>query len=182
MDRLRLRVFAAFVFAVAFAATAWGDVTGTLTLSTGQQLSMSAGAIVSSGGDLEFTSAGISFLGGAKAFDLNGNNASAYPNFGLSEAQQDASLMSSNPIPLSSLIVGNLFLMQDNAGSFAKLLVTVSSAASITLQFDTFQSVAILGPSITNVENAAGEISQGLPNAGIAKVPSSYWSARAWAH
>jgi uncharacterized protein (TIGR03437 family) len=169
MDRLRLRVLAAFVFALAFAATAWGDVTGTLTLSSGQQLSMSAGAIVSSGGDLQFTSTGISFLGGAKAFDLSGNNASAYPNFGLTEAQADASLMSSNPIPLSSLIVGNLFLMQDNAGSFAKVLVTASSAASISLQFDTFQSGAASAPTITNVENAAGEVSQGLPNAGIAQ-------------
>jgi len=169
MDRLRLRAFAAFVTALACAATAWGDVTGTLTLSSGQQLSMSAGMIVPSGGDLQFASSGISFLGGAKAFDLSGNNASAYPNFGLSEAQQDASLMSSNPIPLSSLIVGNLFLMQDNAGSFAKVLVTASSAASITLQFDTFQSVATSAPNITNVENGAGYVSQGLPNAGIAQ-------------
>ncbi len=169
MGRLEIRVLAAFVSALAFAATAWGDVTNTLTLSSGQQLSLSAGTIVSSGGDLQFTSTGISFLGGAKAFDLNGNNASAYPNFGLTNAQLDASLMSSNPIPLSSLIVGNLFLMQDNAGSFAKVLVTASSAASITLQFDTFQSVATSAPNITNVENAAGEVSQGLPNAGIAQ-------------
>lgn len=169
MGRLEIRVLAAFVSALAFAATAWGDVTNTLTLSSGQQLSLSAGTIVSSGGDLQFTSTGISFLGGAKAFDLNGNNASAYPNFGLTNAQLDASLMSSNPIPLSSLIVGNLFLMQDNAGSFAKVLVTASSAASITLQFNTFQSVATSAPNISNVENAAGEVSQGLPNAGIAQ-------------
>jgi uncharacterized protein (TIGR03437 family) len=169
MGRLELRVLAAFVSALAFAATAWGDVTGTLTVSSGQQLSLSAGMIVPSGGDLQFSSTGISFLGGAQAFDLSGNNASAYPNFGLNEAQQDVSLMSSNPIPLSSLIVGNLFLIEDNAGSFAKVLVTASSAASITLQFDTFQSVATSAPNVTNVENAAGEVSQGLPNAGIAQ-------------
>jgi len=44
-------------------------------------------------------------------FDLPGNNASTFSLYTLAQARADAVLMSSAPIPLSSLVVGNLFLI-----------------------------------------------------------------------
>ena len=131
----------------------FADITGTTPLSSGQELNLNSGSTGTSGGDIQWTGSAINFVGSAKGFDLPGNNASTFSLYTATEAQADAPLMSSNPIPIGSLIVGNLFLMQTNAGSYAKVLVTAQSGTSITLQYDTFASAAN-APTITAVLDA----------------------------
>ena len=143
------------VLAFVFPMAARADVTGTQPLSANSSLSLDTGTVgAGSTGDILWTGSSITFVGSAKAFDLpGGNSASTFPIFGLAEAQADAVLMTSVPIPLSSLVAGNLFVVQTNSGSFAKVLVTAQSGTSITLEFDTFGSPAPKGPTVTALVN-----------------------------
>lgn len=157
------------VLAFVFPMAAQADVTGTPTLPANSSLSLDTGAIgLGSTGDILWTGSSITFVGSAKAFDLPGNNAAAYPTFGLAEAQADASAMSSSPIPLATLVVGNLFLAQTNSGNFAKVLVTAQSGTSITLEFDTFAAAVANGPVVNALVNNYSNIPPGLPSYGIA--------------
>jgi uncharacterized protein (TIGR03437 family) len=76
------------------------------------------------------------------------------------------------PIPLSSLVVNDVFAVQTNGGNAAKVLVTASSSTSITLQYTTFGAAGTpSGPTITGVTNNYSYIPSGFPNSGIS--PSS---------
>jgi uncharacterized protein (TIGR03437 family) len=157
------------VLAFVFPMAAQADVTGTPTLPANSSLSLDTGAIgLGSTGDILWTGSSITFVGSAKAFDLPGNHAGAYPTFGLAEAQADASAMSSSPIPLATLVVGNLFLAQTNSGNFAKVLITAQSGTSITLEFDTFAAAVANGPVVNALVNNYSNIPPGLPSYGIA--------------
>ncbi len=145
-----MRINLAVSLALVLPMAALADVGGTTTLPSGQELNLSTGTTGNSGGDIQWTGSAIDFVGTAVGFDLPGNNAANFPSYMLTEAEADMVLMSSSPIPLGSLVVGNLFLMQTNSGSFAKLLVTAQSGTSITLQYDTFG----ITPTITAVLDA----------------------------
>lgn len=133
---------------LALPLTLRGDVAGTASLNAGQALFLPTGSVSSGQGDIVWTGTALNFISGSKAFDLTGNQASAFPNFSLSQAQADASAMSSSPLPVSTLVPGNLFLVETGSGYFAKVLVTAQSGTSITLQYDAFAPApaAISGP------------------------------------
>ncbi len=155
-----MRINLALSVALVFPLAALADVSGTTTLSSGQEFNLATGTAGNPGGDIQWTGSAIDFVGTAVGFDLPGNNASTFSLYTLTEAQADMGLMSSSPIPLSSLVVGNLFLMQTNSGSFAKLLVTAQSGTSITLQYDTFGNPLTI-TAVLDAGSYAPNIAQG---------------------
>lgn len=138
MDQKRLGLLLAC--AIALPAAAWADLAGSPTLSAGQELNISSAVLGPAGGDLQWTGTQVNFLGSAKAFVLSGDQTSAFPNFGLAQAQADASSMTQSPV--TSPTVGTVFLMQGNSGIFAKLLIKAQTGTSVQLQFDTFSPPA----------------------------------------
>ncbi len=58
------------VFALTFPVAALADVTGTPTLSSGSNLNLDTGAIVTSGGDISWNGTAITVVGSAKDVDL----------------------------------------------------------------------------------------------------------------
>ncbi len=174
----------AAIFAFAFPAAALADVTGTQTLTSGQELNLTAGTVGNSGGDIQWTGSAINFVGGAKGFDLPGNSSAAFAGLTQSIVQSEAVAFSSSSIPSSSLVMGNVFVLETGSGSFAKLMVTANSGGSITLQFDTFGSGGGNpggggggnSPSITSVLDA-GSYTVKIPQGGIFVVKGTNMSA-----
>lgn len=135
----RISSTGAVICALIFPLALFADVTGTQTLNSGQELNLSSGAVVTSGGDIQWTGSAINFLGGAEGSDSPGSSGNVlFPSYTQAIVSAEATLFTSSPIPSSSLVVNNLFIMETGGGSFAKLLVTANSGGSITLQFDTF--------------------------------------------
>lgn len=148
--------------ALALPFALFADVTGSVTLNSGQGLNLSTGALVSSGGDIQWTGSQLSMLNGAKAYQLTGGPYNvAYSAFTIAEVMAYAVIMSANPIAGSSLVTGSLVVMQTGGGDWAKLLVTANSGGSISFSYDDLSSGSgspggggATPPSITAVEDA----------------------------
>src|SRR5580692_2349172 len=159
----------------------FADVTGTITLTSGQRFSFDSGTVVSSGGDLLWNGSTLAPQGsaGAAIFSFFGTTAT----YNIVTAQliaADASQPSSNPLPANALIQTPIFVVKTNGGNYGKALVTSDSGGSITFQYDTFTSGGSGSGgsggsggtgtgSLTAVENAATNLVPGLPNSPIAQ-------------
>jgi uncharacterized protein (TIGR03437 family) len=159
-----------------FPLTAFADLTQTVTLSLSGQtsLNLDTGALSGTGGDIQFSTAGITPQG--KAMAVNGlpfQTAAGFAGTVLTTVQFYPGY-STAAIPLATLKVSDEFFVHTNAAHFAKLLVTASTASTITLMFTTFgvTSGPTTGPpAVTAIQNNSSGIPAGLPNYGI--TPSS---------
>ncbi len=156
-----------------FPPAMFADFGQTVTLQNGQSLNLENGAIATTGGDLKFTGASITFAGNASAYTISailgpGGYAA------ISEAVMKAlypGVYTQNPITGANLAVNSVFAVYDNSQRFAKILITSVSSSSITLQFLTYGATggaAAGAPVITKIQNNYSNVSAGLPNYGIA--------------
>lgn len=155
---------------------AFADISGTVTLSANTTFSLDTGSIVTSGGDIIWTGAAISYAGNAKGGVIPGTTGSTdYGAINQQVLQSLVTLASTSSIPSSQLPVGTIFGVETNGGNLAKLLVTSNSGGSIGLQYDTYGATSTgggtggsSGPTITAIQNNYSYIVAGLPNYGIA--------------
>ncbi|MGA3016923.1 MAG: hypothetical protein ABSF62_07365 [Bryobacteraceae bacterium] len=167
LNRIPTIAIAVLALALALPIAALADVTGTPTLTAGNTLSLDTGATSSSGGDILWNSSGITPQGSATAYNLGPGGAAAYATYTQALLSGLGSLYSKSAIAASSLPVGDVFAVKTNGGNYAKVLVTVQSGTSISLQFDTFGSSAPTGPTITQILNNYGLVPAGFTNSGI---------------
>jgi uncharacterized protein (TIGR03437 family) len=149
-------------------AAALADISGTATVNAGQSYSLDTGAVASGGGgDITFTGSALTYVGSAKggSLALLGSGAAAYASLTSVELTSLAALATTTPIPLGSLPVNTIVGVATNGGNPAKLLITASSASSISFQYTTFISTT---PTIKGVQNNYSYLTTGLPNYGIA--------------
>ena len=171
---MRTSTFAAIaLLGMACPLLSFADVTGTITLTSGQRFSFDSGTVVPSGGDLLWNGSTLTPQGSATAF--------IYAFFGTQAVfnllSQDllttvaSTQASSNPLPAAALAQTPVFGVKTNGGNYAKALVTSDSGGSITFQYDTFTAGGGGGGggSLTAVENAATNLIPGLPNSAIAQ-------------
>ncbi len=168
--------FAVGFLAVLCPVAALADLTGTLTLSTGNSVNMDTGALVTTGADFLWNGTTLTPQGSAKAL-----NATALA--GLSGAANYATLTQAlisrlrvalgSSSPLTGLAANSIVGYATNGGNFGKLLVTSVTGTSITFQYTTYgasSSGSGAGtPTITQIQNNYGLIAPGLPNYGIAQ-------------
>jgi len=167
--------------ALVFPMAALADLNQTVTLSTSgtSNLNLDTGATASSGGDIQFSSTGITPQGNAKAINIGLATPASFAVVSQTVAEFYPGY-SSATITIGTLetTLGTLsdeFLVHTNGGHYAKLLVTGSTSSTITLMLTTF-GVSAGGstagpPVITSIQNNSSNIFSGLPNYGIA--PSS---------
>lgn len=172
--RIRMNLATLGVCAMAFPIAALA-VPGTTTLSPGQTLSLDTGATASSGGDIEWTTAGI--LPQSKATIGNYINAgvSGPSVFGALTQSIVSSLCAvqcnSLAITASVISTGDIFFVKTNGGNYGAVLVTSTNGlvSTVTLQYATFGSGGSTAPAITEVENNYGGVPAGFANSGIAQ-------------
>lgn len=161
-------------------AMALADLTQTVTLSTSNptNLNLVAGAASNSGGDIQFSSAGMAPLGAATMLNVGIQTAAGFAAVSQLVVEFYPGY-STQTIATATLetVEGPLvdeFFVHTNGGHWAKLLVTGSTASTITLMFTTFGvtgSGTAGPPTITAIRNNSSNIFAGFPNYGIA--PSS---------
>src|ERR1700733_9770139 len=168
------------VLAFIFSATALADLSQTTSLSTSSptNLNLDTGATSSSGGDIQFSSSGITPQGAATASNRGLQQASGFASLsqllvqlwpGYSSAAIPTATLDSAEGPLT-----DAFYVHTNGGHYAKVLVTASTGSTITLMFTTFGvsgGATTEPPAITAIRNNSSGISAGFPSYGIA--PSS---------
>ncbi|MGB6943170.1 MAG: hypothetical protein WBE37_12285 [Bryobacteraceae bacterium] len=178
---LRLRRIVSLL-AFIFPAIALADLsqTATLSISSPTNLSLDTGATSNSGGDIQFSSSGITPQGHATAVNAGLKSATDLSSVsmlvvelwpGYSTATISSATLATVNTPLAWT---DSFYVHTNGGHYAKVLVTASSASSITLMFTTFGvsgGGATGPPAITAIQNYSSGISAGFPSYGIA--PSS---------
>ncbi len=152
---------------------AFADLSNTVTLSTGQTLSLDTGVIASSAGDIQFTGASITLQGDATEYPFPPTGITGYGSLLLSELTSITGGFSQSPISSTSqfpLGVNDVFAVHTNGGNYAKVVITALSATSLTLEFYTFGAAGtgISGPTITAVQNNYSYLSPGQPSYGIA--------------
>ena len=162
-------------FAIAFIVfpiAAFADISGTVTVNSGQSLSLETGTAAASGGDLLWNGTTLAPQGSAKALNVSAlglSGASGYAALSqtILQAGLQAGLGSSSPI--SGLAVNSLLGAQDNNGNLAKLLVTAVSSSSISFQYTTYGATggAPGGPTVTKVTNNYSYTPNGFANSGI---------------
>lgn len=174
---LRLRL-AIPILAFAFPLAVRADLNQTNVLMAGNTLNLDTGEVGTSGGDIQWTSAGITPQGNATAFNI-------YDNWPLAQFDTISIILvsalsgsySKAAIPPAKLKVGDVFGVHTNGAHWAKVIVTATTSTSLTVQFTTFGVAAGPGsgnagpPTIRAVVNNSSAIPAGLPNSGIA--PSS---------
>ncbi|HUA19039.1 MAG TPA: hypothetical protein VMU80_27065 [Bryobacteraceae bacterium] len=149
----------AIALALAFPFAALADPS--VTLTSGQELTVATGAVGTTGGDIQWTGSQLNMLNGAKAYQLpDGPYNVLYTVLTIQEAMAYQYSMSSNPLAGSGLVVDSLFVMETGAGAWAKFLVTANSGGSITFTYLDLSSASTStgganAPSITGVQNAA---------------------------
>jgi len=164
----------------AFPLAVRADLTQTNVLTSGSTINLDTGVTGVSGGDIQWTANGITPEGNATAVHI-------YDNWPLAQFQTISILLvsglpgySNATIAPKDLRAGSVIGIHSNGGHWAKLIVTATAAASITVEFTTFGVAAGAGsgnagaPTITSVVNNSSFISSGLPNSGIA--PSSIFA------
>ena len=176
---LRLRLIIP-VLAFIFPAIALADLSQTtmLSISSPTNLNLDTGATSNSGGDIQFSSSGMTPQGAATAANRGFEEASGFASL----SQPVVALWpgySTATIPTATLetVEGPLtdaFYVHTNGGHYAKVLVTASTSSTITLMFTTFGvsgGGATGPPAVTAIQNNSSGISAGFPSYGIA--PSS---------
>lgn len=168
------------ILASIFPAAVFADLNQTNVLTAGATINLDTGVAGTSGGDIQWTSSGITPQGSATALNIYNNWPLA--QFGTISIILVSSLpgYSNATIPASKLAVGDVFGVRTNGAHWAKVIVTATTATSITVQFTTFGVAAGPGsgnsgaPTITAIVNNSSVIPAGLPNSGIA--PSSIFA------
>jgi len=169
-------------------AAALADINSTATVNAGQNFNFDSGAVVSSGGDIQFTGSQITFVGSAKGGSLAALGISGSAGFsevmqgGQAELQALAGFATSSPIPASSITAGTgngtIIALETNGGNSAAFLVTALSSGSISFQFITYESGTggPPAPKITGIYNGSSVIGPGYVNSGIS--PSTLFAIR----
>ena len=178
---LRLRLIIP-VLALIFPAIALADLsqTTTLSISSPTNLNLDTGGTSNSGGDIQFSSSGITPQGAAKAVNAGLKSATDLSSIsmlvvefwpGYSTATISSAALEAVNAPLRWT---DSFFVHTNGGHYAKVLVTASTSSSITLMFTTFGvsgGGATGPPTIAAIQNNSSGIAAGFPSYGIA--PSS---------
>ncbi len=150
----------------------WGQVAGTVTLTPGQGLTLSTGAIASYSGDLIFEG-NLQF--GTSLYAYNYSTLSYGQYFGSAAycglTQLSVSgAVSSYPIapyaPPTSLVAGDIVLVR-NGNEVGKILVVADSSSSVTLQYEVW-GVPVKSPYINQISNNYSFIGSCAANYGIA--------------
>ncbi|HLG99338.1 MAG TPA: hypothetical protein VKX49_23710 [Bryobacteraceae bacterium] len=169
------------VLALTFAGLAFADLNQTNVLVSGTTINLDTGVVGSSGGDIQWTASGITPQGNATALHIYSNwPISQFDSISIILISGLAAYYSKATIPPDQLKVGDVFGVHTNGGHWAKVIVTATSSASITVRFTTFGVAGGPGtgnsgpPTITAVVNNSSTIPGGLPNSGIA--PSSIFA------
>ncbi len=163
------------LLALLIPAALLADVTQTFTLTTSTaNLNLDTGTTATSGGDIQFSAAGIAPVGSAKLINIGFCTTASFNEFSQLVVQLYPGY-STAPISLATLTsLPDCFFVHTNGGHWAKLFVTGSATGSITLLTTTF-GVTGTGtggpPTITAIRNNSSNIFSGSPNYGIA--PSS---------
>jgi len=154
--------------------------TTTLSISSPTNLNLDSGATSNSGGDIQFSSSGMTPQGHATAVNIGLKSATDLSSIsmlvvevwpGYSTATISSATLEGANVPLAWT---DSFYVHTNGGHYAKVLVTASTSSSITLMFTTFgvSGGGTTGPpAITAIQNNSSGISAGFPSYGIA--PSS---------
>jgi uncharacterized protein (TIGR03437 family) len=156
------------ILALIFPIAALANVTGTLTLNSGQNVGLDAGTVVSSGGDLNWNGTAFTPQGSATALNLTmfvGTGASTFNNLTQAELSALSIEYSTSAVTETSLGVGGILAVFTNGGNYSAILITAQSGTSVTFQYITFVSTV---PTITAVVNNYGFTPAGFPNSGIA--------------
>ena len=170
------------VLAFIFPAIALADLSQTTTLSTSSptNLNLDTGGTSNSGGDIQFSSSGMTPQGAATAVNVGLKSATNLSSIsmlvvelwpGYSTATISSATLEDVNVPLAWT---DSFYVHTNGGHYAKVLVTASTSSTITLMFTTFGvsgGGATGPPAITAIQNNSSGISPGFPSYGIA--PSS---------
>jgi uncharacterized protein (TIGR03437 family) len=175
--RLRLAIpILAFAFPVAVRA----DLNQTNVLTAGDTINLDTGVVGTSGGDIQWTSSGITPQGNATALHIYSGWPLAYFDTISIILVSGLPGYSKATIPSAQLKVGDVFGVHTNGAHWARAIVTVTTSTSLTVQFTTFGVAAGPGsgnagpPTVTGVVNNSSTIPPGLPNSGIA--PSSIFA------
>ena len=172
--RVRLAIpILAFVFPIAVRA----DLNQTNVLTSGNTINLDTGAVGTSGGDIQWTSSGITPQGAATAIHI-------YSNWPVAQFDTISIILisvlpgySKATIPPAQLKVGDVIGVHTNGSHWAKVIVTATTSTSLTVEFTTFGVAAGPGsgnagpPTIKAIVNNSSGIPAGVPNSGIA--PSS---------
>jgi uncharacterized protein (TIGR03437 family) len=146
-------------------ATAWADLTGTITISAGSGLNLVTGA-ASSAGDLLYTGSKFAPQGSAKALDAGNLQSFGFTIFDQAVLQSYAPGLENLPF---AAIQGDVLVVLTNGGFYAKILIQAISSTSATLQYDTYGvASAPTGPAVSAIQNNYSYLQAGLPNYGIA--------------
>jgi uncharacterized protein (TIGR03437 family) len=153
----------------------FADVTGTITLISGQRFSFDSGTVVPSGGDLLWNGSTLTPQGSVTAALYGVFSTLATYNTVTQDliTRIPSSVFSQSPLPAAGLVQMPIIILKTNGGLYAKALVTSDSGGSITFQYDTFTSGGGGGGggggTLTAVENAATNLVPGLPNSPISQ-------------
>ena len=165
------------ILALAFPICVRADLNQTNVLTPGDTINLDTGVAGTSGGDIQWTSSGITPQGSATALHIYSSWPLAYFDTISIILVSGLPGYSKATIPPAQLKVGDVFGVHTNGAHWAKVIVTTATPASLTVQFTTFGVAAGAGsgnagpPTIKAVVNNSSGIPAGLPNSGIA--PSS---------
>jgi uncharacterized protein (TIGR03437 family) len=154
--RNRLSSSAIAVLALAFPIAALADFSNTQTISSGGYVNLTNGATASSGADLLFSGTSITPQGSAAIYNLGALGQEASVEYGsLTSGSLSFFKYTTTPISGTSLVAGEIFLVQGNLGYYTKVWITAVSSSSLSLQYDTFGAPAGGNtPTITAVDDA----------------------------
>ena len=144
------------VLAMALPMAALADVTNTQTISSGQHVSLDAGTILSSGGDLAFTGTSITPQGTAE-FNSYGTGGAVLYGTLVQATLEFAASYNVTPISGGSLVAGEVFAVFTNGANYAKVWIMAVSSTSLTIEYYTYEAATGGNtPTITAVQDAGG--------------------------
>ena len=123
----RLRI--AFLVVVV-PGTAWADQSGVATLTPNSFLNLETGVMSSATPDILWSGAALMPQGRAGFYNAGKYSKRAFKY--ISERHAAAASYSADPIPASSLVVGDVFGVRTNGGHYAKVIVTAAGGASLS--------------------------------------------------
>ena len=180
VNRTRQLRLALPILAFAFPVGIRADLNQTNVLMAGNTIDLETGVAGTSGGDIQWTSSGITPQGNATALHI-------YSNWPLAQFDTISIILVSGlpgyskaTIPPDQLKVGDVLGVHTNGAHWTKVIVTATTSASLTIRFTTFGVSPGPGsgnpgpPTITAIVNNSSAIPAGLPNSGIA--PSSIFA------
>lgn len=177
MKRTQCSRLAGAVLAFVFSVAALADFTSTATMTVQTFLNLTNGSTSINGADVLWggtTTEGscpcaLSFQTAAKGYNMGAIGSTAYAALTQSIVSEEGALMTPTPIPSSSLVVGDVFVVEGNTGNFTKAMVTADSGGTLSFQYDTFgvSSTGTPSPTITGIYNGSSKIPAGFPNSGI---------------